>query len=683
MSTETASVRATVITDFPNAVQEVEHAWIPLADGTRLAVRMWLPIDADTQPVPAILEYIPYCKRDGTAARDEAMHPFFAGHGYAAVRVDMRGSGESDGIMLDEYLKLEQDDALEVIAWIAAQAWCDGQVGMMGKSWGGFNGLQVAALKPPALKCVISVYSTDDRYADDVHYMGGCLLADNPSWAFTMFEINSRPPDSALVGEGWRDMWMARLEANRPWLIDWLRHQTRDAYWRHGSVCEDYDAIDVPVYAMGGWADSYSNTVPRLLANLSSPCKGLVGPWGHQYMHQAVPGPKMSFPEEALRWWDHWLKGKDTGVMEEPAYRVWMQESIEPRTVYFQRPGRWVTEESWPSARVTPRRLALNHAGLEDAPDAGGALVVCSGQTVGTSSLFWGDDGGGAAHAPRDQREDDARSLCFDTEPLAATLEILGAPRVLLEVETDQANAFVCVRLCDVAPDGASTRISFGLLNLTHRCGHETPEPMVRGRRYRVEVVLNDIAHKFKTGHRVRVAVSTSFWPMVWPSSRPVTLSLYPGVSVLELPVRPTKATDNALSDVPAATMSAVEPVTTLRPPKPTSVTVSTDLATGLTEFRQSMDGGSVRGDRNGWRFGGTTEVTQRIRNEQPNSAEIELRGEVTYGRDGECDVRVELSTRMTADHENFHVHARIDAYDHDQPVFARSWLEKIPRNGV
>ena len=198
------------------------------------------------------------------------MHPYFAGHGYAAIRVDMRGSGESDGVLIDEYLEQEQDDALEVIAWIARQPWCSGAVGMMGKSWGGFNALQVAARRPPALKCIISVCSTVDRYADDIHYMGGCLLTSNPGWAFVMFGGNARPPDPRLVGPGWRETWRARLEANRPWIIDWLRHQRRDAFWEHGSVCEDYSAIQCPVYAVGGWADGYSNAVPRLLEGLSA-----------------------------------------------------------------------------------------------------------------------------------------------------------------------------------------------------------------------------------------------------------------------------------------------------------------------------------------------------------------------------------------------------------------------------
>jgi len=217
-----------IVDNFPYKIQEIEYALIPLAAVANLAIRYWLPIYSETNPVPAILEYIPYCKRDGTAARDEAMHPYFAGHGYAVVRVDLRGSGESDGVLLNEYLKQEHDDALEVIAWIADQSWCDGKVGMMGKSWGGFNSLQVAARKPPALKCIISVFSTDDRYSDDIHYNGGCLLTDNAGWSFAMFPAGARPPDPVLVGEKWRDMWFERMEATYPWILEWMDQQRRD-----------------------------------------------------------------------------------------------------------------------------------------------------------------------------------------------------------------------------------------------------------------------------------------------------------------------------------------------------------------------------------------------------------------------------------------------------------------------
>ncbi|MCH5375647.1 MAG: CocE/NonD family hydrolase, partial [Planctomycetes bacterium] len=226
-----------------------------MRDGARLAGRLWLPEDAEAEPVPAILEYIPYRKRDFTRHRDSVMHPYVAAHGYACLRVDLRGSGDSDGILTDEYLEQELDDGLDVIAWLAEQTWCTGKVGMIGISWGGFNGLQIAALRPPALAGVISLCSTDDRYADDIHHMGGCLLSDNLSWASVMFAYNSLPPDPEIVGPRWREMWHRRLEGSGLWLETWLRHQRRDAYWRHGSISEDYAAVRCPVMAVSGWAD--------------------------------------------------------------------------------------------------------------------------------------------------------------------------------------------------------------------------------------------------------------------------------------------------------------------------------------------------------------------------------------------------------------------------------------------
>ena len=242
-------------TSFPQTVKTIEHTWIPLSDGTHVAARIWMPEDAEENPVPAILEYIPYRKRDFTRPRDAHTHPYFAGHGYACVRVDIRGSGDSEGVLKDEYIQQELDDGCEILKWIASQPWCTGDIGMIGISWGGFNGLQIAAMQPPELKAVISLSSTDDRYADDVHYMGGCMLTDNLSWASTMFAYNSLPPDPALVGDRWRDQWFERLEGSGLWLETWLQHQRRDDYWRHGSVCEDFSAIKTPVMAVSGWAD--------------------------------------------------------------------------------------------------------------------------------------------------------------------------------------------------------------------------------------------------------------------------------------------------------------------------------------------------------------------------------------------------------------------------------------------
>jgi hypothetical protein len=263
-----------IVEAFQHRVRTLENLWIPLPDGMRLAARAWIPEDAERRPVPAVLEYIPYRKEDVTRQRDEAVHPFLAGHGYACLRVDLRGSGNSDGLLTDEYLAQELDDGEAVLAWIAEQSWCNGSVGMLGISWGGFNGLQLATRQPPALKAIVTVSSTDDRYTDDVHYMGGCLLAENFAWAATMYAHTSLPPHPAVVGERWRQMWHDRMEGSGFWLSEWLAHQHRDDYWRHGSVNEDYDAIAIPVMAVSGWADGYSNSVFRLMANLRSTIDG-------------------------------------------------------------------------------------------------------------------------------------------------------------------------------------------------------------------------------------------------------------------------------------------------------------------------------------------------------------------------------------------------------------------------
>ena len=411
----------------------------------------------------------------GTYERDALTHPYLAGHGYAAVRVDIRGSGESDGLLFDEYAQQEQDDALEVIAWLAAQPWCSGAVGMMGISWGGFNALQVAALPPSRAEGDhhASARPTTVTATTCITWAAPCsgqVSAGLRSCSAAM----CHPPDPALVGDRWREMWLDRLNNLPLFLEPWMRHQWRDAYWKHGSVCEDYSAIQCPVYAVGGWTDGYTNAIPRLLEHLSVPRKGLIGPWAHAYPHFALPGPQIGFLQEALRWWDHWLKGIDTGVMDEPMLRAWMTESVRPAPYHEELPGRWIAEPSWPPPGMLAHRLFLTDDGLQ--PDCARLTprTVCSPQTVGKNAGSWCPFGRAADQAG-DQQEDDARSLVFETAPLDARIEILGAPIVTLDIAADQPLANLAVRLCDVHPDAASLRVSYGILNLTHRDGDETP----------------------------------------------------------------------------------------------------------------------------------------------------------------------------------------------------------------
>ncbi|WP_342238011.1 CocE/NonD family hydrolase [Inquilinus sp. OTU3971] len=661
-----------------------ENIWIPLADGTRLAARLWLPEGAETAPAPAVLEYIPYRKRDGTRGRDEPMHGWFAGQGYAAIRVDMRGTGESDGHMADEYLKQEQDDALEVIAWIAAQPWCTGAVGMMGKSWGGFNALQVAARRPPALKAIITVYSTDHRYSDDIHFQGGCLLNDNLWWGAIMLAYQARPADPAIVGEGWRRQWLERLERLPFFPALWLRHQRYDEYWKHGSVCEDWSAIQCPVLAVGGWADSYTNAVPRLLAGLQVPRRGIIGPWGHVYPQDGAPGPAIGFLQEALRWWDQWLKGHDTGVMAEPMLRAFVEDWNSPTGSRAETEGRWVGEAEWPSPAIAARRWALNAPGaLAEAAGPESDILVRSPLSHGKAAGEWMATGC-PGELPVDQRLDDGAAQIFDTAPLDEPVEILGAPELLLDLASDAPVAQLAVRLCDVAPDGRSARVSYGVLNLTHRDGHEAPAPLEPGRRYRVRVKLNDCGHRFPAGHRIRIAVATGYWPVVWPAPYAATLTLRAGASRLDLPVRQGGAGDAVAFEPPVRGPSA--PATQLSPGT-IRRTSKQDHVTGETIYVTEGIGGLfgegiLRFDEIDTMASHSLKRELVIRDDDPLSARYVLTQSYEMGREG-WRILIESRSVLAADLDRWHLTTELTAKENGQVATERSWSEDIPRDLV
>lgn len=673
----------TTVDEYPRPVRAIEHTWIPLPDGPRLAARMWRPTDAEARPVPAILEYIPYRKRDFTRGRDERMHPYLAGHGYATVRVDLRGTGESEGVLTGEYTEQELADGEAVIAWLADQPWCTGAVGMTGISWGGFNALQLAARRPPALKAILTLCSTDDRYADDAHYMGGCLLNENQIWGSILTMFAAYPPDPALVGDRWREMWHDRLDALKCYPTEWLRHPRRDAFWQHGSVCEDYDAITCPVYAVGGWADGYSNAVPRLLEGLSGPRKGLVGPWSHAFPFDSRPGPSIGFLQEALRWWDHWLKGRDTGIMDEPMYRVWMQDAVRPRPQYETRPGRWGAEPAWPSPNVRSRRLYLNATGL--GPEAGAERPFRhrAPLTTGGKSGVWcafGADG----ELPGDQRPDDGQSLTVDSAPLEKGLELLGAPIVELDLAADHPTGMVAVRLCEVFPDGASARLTYGLLNLTHRTGHADPEPLTPGERTRVRVPLNDCAQSIPAGHRLRVAISTSYWPLAWPAPTPTTLTVYAGTSTLDLPVRPPRPADEALRPFDAPEAAPALTTATLRPAQFTRTT-ERDLPSRTTTARvvsegDAFDGAVTRLDAIDLDVGYRIEQAFRVADGAPCSAEAEIEQSGLLRR-GDWAVHLHLRTHLTCTEDTFRMRATLTAKEGEETVRTREWDETIPRD--
>ncbi len=672
------------VRELPYTVQKHDPVWIPMTDGVELAARLWLPEGAQKTPVPAILEYIPYRRRDGTAARDATMHPYFAGHGYASVRVDLRGSGDSGGVLRDEYLEQELRDGEAVLEWIAAQPWCNGSVGMIGISWGGFNGLQLAARRPPQLKAVVTVCSTDDRYADDVHYMGGCLLGDNLSWASTMFAYNSLPPDPEVVGERWREMWLERLQGNEPWLATWLEHPHRDPYWQHGSICEDFSAIEAPILAASGWADGYSNAVLRLLANLKVPRQGLIGPWSHKYPHLGEPGPAIGFLQECLRWWDQWLRGRDTGLTKEPMLRVWMQDSVPPTTSYAHRPGRWVAEPVWPSDTIkavslplAPARLITSETELS-LQESG--LTVQSPLTCGLFAGKWCSYASGPDLA-HDQREEDGGALTFDSLPLDDQVEILGAPVVELELSANKPVAMIAARLSDVAPDDKATRVTYGLLNLCHRDGHNRPAPLEPGKRYRIRVALNDVAQVFPTGHRLRLSISTSYWPLAWPPPERVRLTLYDRPSRLVLPVRPRRSEDERLRVFGQAEGTPPIAYAMVEPPLHNWY-VHRDLAENVSTLEVINDEGVVR--LKNLALDVQVKAVERYSSRADDFDSI--RGETRWERAlrrGDWAVRTVSYTLLTSTADAFQLHAYLDAFEGERRIYSRSWNYTIPRNLV
>lgn len=660
----------------PNALRDIEEEpdfGITLGDGCRLSARLWKPVDAHHSPVPVLLEYLPYRKRDGTCARDALTHPWFAARGYACLRVDIRGNGDSEGIMQDEYTPQELSDALEIIDQMAAKPWCNGRVGMMGISWGGFNGLQVAALGPDPLKAVITLCSTVDRYCDDIHYKGGCLLNENLGWGATMWSYSSRAPDPALRAD-WRALWLQRLE-NEPFLPAlWLRHQRRDAYWQHGSVIEDYNAIKAKVLAIGGWGDAYKNAVPQLVEALPG-AKGIVGPWVHKYPHFAVPEPRIGFLQEALRWWDRWLKDVDTGVEQDPDYRAYLMDGVRPARWYTERAGRWVAEEYGAASHIPYRTLHLTNVGLSDGSGPLTAKIHSAqdcGAEAGEYCAIWL-----GPELPGDQRRDDTYSATYDSAPAEDDVDIFGAPRITFRLASDKPQAQIAVRLSHIHPDGASTRITYGVLNLSHRDGHADPSPLHPEEPVRAVLTLDHTAYRLPKGHRLRVSVSTTYWPLVWPAPEAATLTLFSGT--LNLPVRRTARRDEHVFEPP----TAADPweVETLRKSDNTRKR-EVDLQTGTVSLVIEDDFGKVRDAEHGLITGSVARERWSIHPDDPLSARGECHWTDEIER-GDIRLRTETYSEMWSDAEQFYLTARLEAYENDVLIYARDVKDEIPRDHI
>ena len=484
---------------------EERRAWIAMPDGVRLAARLWLP---DRLPAPVVLEALPYRMDDLTSSYASEYERLCDEGGLAVCRLDIRGTGSSQGIALDEYTPQEHADICEVITWLAAQEWSNGRVGMFGTSWSGFNSIQVACLRPPALGAIVPIYATDDRYTDDVHYMGGALRAiDLVDWVTYMIACNALPPVPALAGDGWRDEWRRRIDETPPWVLRWLEEQTDGPYWRHGSLRPGYERITAATMIVGGWADGYRNATLRAFEALRCPKRLVLGPWSHMSTATSLPGPHIDLVPELCRWFGRWLRDDANGIDEEPPIAVFARRSTRPAPDLAEVRGEWRAEPTWPPERLRTATLSAPGEAVDTIAVRGDVGVTAWNSCAG--KLPWGQ--------PGDQRRDDALSLVYEWDPLDAELEMLGYPRLRLRLTAETPVATLAARLCDVFPDDTSALVSRGTLNLAHRTSHTDPVPLAPGTPVDIELELEATSWLFEPGHRIRLAIAGADWPNTWP----------------------------------------------------------------------------------------------------------------------------------------------------------------------
>ncbi|GME68379.1 unnamed protein product [[Candida] boidinii] len=669
---------------LPYEITKIENIPIPLKDGCTLYAHIWIPVEEWENPdksLGALVEYIPYRKDDCTSMRDAIRHPFFAGNGFASIRIDMRGCGDSEGILEDEYLKQEQDDALEAFDWIVEQKWSNGNIAMFGKSWGGFNGLQVAARQHPAMKTAISLMSTDDRYSDDVHYRGGSLFAsDMLWWGSTMTCYGPRPRDPVVAGDSWKENWIERLNV-KPMVSNWVTHQTRDEYWKHGSICEDYNQVQIPILCIGGWRDGYTSPVFRMVKNLphKNSC-GLVGPWVHEYPEMAEPSPKIGFQQLAVKWFSKWLYPGKEEDFELPKMTAYVQDPSSIKDSYIRREGEWVSLNTVANPKELSYFFSNDRKLTEVAEESFSSPIEVSG--VSSHGLFRGTycPFGFKGDFPTDQRYEDSKCVTFDSDIFEESVNLLGEPIAQFTLSSDKKLANLSVRLVDIYPDnGEHVLISWGQLNLTHRNSHEFPEYLTPGEKYEIKIPLDVLGIKVEKGHKLRIALSTCDWPQAWPTPEIPTLKIFKGKVVLPSINGSEKvAPPNFASPT---IMKGLE--TEIIEPFGRDKTVTFDYPNNEWRLVDVQDSGNVRlpdmGTLSGITFGNCNTNIWKIKENDPLSAYNECSWTYTMGR-GDWQVSLETKTVLKSDKDNFYLTNKLKAWHGEELLKDKTWDEVIPR---
>ncbi len=660
-----------------NKVQRVDNQFVRLMDGTRIAVGLWIP---EGPPAPAILNVSPYGKKDMNAAGDEALFGYFAAHGFAGIRADMRGNGESTGALRNMAAQPEWDDVCELLEWIEHQDWCDGNIGMWGFSWGGIEAFSTAAFRnPPQLKAIVAGGFSTDKYRDGPFYMGGVLLRDTMGWLTSFLGMRSRAPDPDVVGDGWLDEWRTRINELEPIFDQFLAHSVHDDFWKRDSAADVTDRVRCPMLLWSGLHEApMTNSEVGIVAQTSVPAHLIVGPWAHKRPYEGRPGPAIGFLQEAVSWYDQWLRGGHDIATDLPRVRLWLPDGIPPASFYEQSAGRWLAFHEWPPAALGAEEHFLAEGTLVARPPSAKWLAHRSVQYLGLAGgermpyLAFAP----SAELPGDQQVDDSLSLTFDGAPMGEPINIVGRAELVLELAVDQPDAFVCARLCDVWPDGRSTRISLGILNLLLREGLDAPSAIEVGKRCRVSIPFDFASYVVQPGHRLRVAISNTYWPLCWPSPQPVTMQIHCGASKLVLPVL------EQTQDAEAWDFPQPETAPPLRVER---------IGAGQRRDWHERDAGAGKtisiteehGDASlvdgGLSFGATRRQSLSIVDDQPLSARHDVQVERRTSR-GNWRVRTETATHMRASKDDFFIELNVNGFQDEELMAEKSWSLSIPR---
>lgn len=647
---------------------------VTMRDGAELNVRITRP-DASGR-FPAVMEYHPYRRLAAALPdyRDEypPVVPYLAERGYVIVQYDVRGTGSSSGYSTDIYSPEERQDAYDMVAWIAAQSWCTGAVGMIGKSYGAVVQWQVAVQRPPALKAIVVRSANDDVYTEFTN-PGGCIrpwMFEN--YAPLMNALNFAPPDPALVGDRIAAIWAERLENSAPWSLGYIRNTLHGPYWRNQSLAPGYDRVQCAVLLIEGWADWYATAELRAFQRLNVPRKVLIGPWGHYYPEEkeAFPGPRIDSRREYLKWFDHWLKGIDNGVMQEPPVTVFVRSWQQPALLCLEDAGDWRSEATWPPARVRQTQLYLADDGrlAMTAPTKAGESSYAYRPSVGITTGRRGLGSTTPWAMPTDQRLDEAYSVLFTTDAFLDTTELLGEPEAVLFVASTADVAYFHVRLCDVAPDGASRLISDGGLLATHRNSHDTPEPLVQGQIYELRFTLRHCAYAIAAGHRLRVAIASAEFQNAWPTGLPARNTIQRGgkhASHITLPIAPA-----AQHPLPPPSFA----------PSPHLLPTADSLAQPAYTFHLDLVNDTVTCELRPPKGGRTTNHSRyTVSNRDPALTVIDSSATHTAVHPT-LDIRVEATCQTASDATSYTHHSTVEITVNGARYFHKSWLESVPR---